>query len=437
MMFDSATLLQQIRDRVSPGQEVMQAAALAIGDAQMSDAQVGAFAMAIYFNGLDPADKVALTMGMRDSGDVLQWDLPGPATDKHSTGGVGDCVSLVLAPVLAACGAYVPMVSGRGLGHTGGTLDKLEAIPGYQTAQSEADFKALVRANGAAIVAATGQIAPADKRLYAIRDVTGTVESIDLITASILSKKLAAGLETLVLDVKVGSGAFMKDLPAAQALARSLVETANGAGCATHALITDMNAPCVPSIGNGVEVAQVMRCLAGESPGILRELVVELAAEGLVLAGLATDLAEGQAQAIASLSAGTATEAFARMVAAQGGPADFVENWQEYLPKAPVSVPVPAPHAGFVETLDGRALGRAVVHLGGGRLREDDVLDLSVGLDEVVSIGAQVEKGEPLAIVHARNAEEGARAVKAVQSAVTLGDACPAKPTLIVERVTL
>lgn len=292
--------------------------------------------MAALLNGMSDAEKVGLTLAMRDSGDVLHWDAPAPAIDKHSTGGIGDCVSLLLAPALAALGGFVPMVSGRGLGHTGGTLDKLEAIPGLKTEVSEEKFRAIVRQTGFAIVSATGAIAPADKRLYGVRDVTGTVESIDLITASILSKKLAAGLEALVLDVKCGSGAFMQTREDARALAESLVTVANGAGCKTSALISDMSQPLCPSMGNALEVMAVMEAMtSGEVDNMLCDLTCDLGGELMVLAGMAEDADQAAIAMRGVLQNGAAAERFGAMVSAMGGPHDFVDNWRDRLPSAP------------------------------------------------------------------------------------------------------
>ncbi|MEO0390632.1 MAG: thymidine phosphorylase, partial [Pseudomonadota bacterium] len=319
-------IIARLRQRQSPGRDALAWFAQALADGQVSDAQAGAFAMAVCLNGLGDVGRVALTMAMRDSGRVLDWDLPGPVLDKHSTGGVGDCVSLVLAPALAACGAYVPMISGRGLGHTGGTLDKLEAIPGVSVRLPQDRFADVVRQAGCAIVGATADIAPADKRLYAIRDVTATVESLDLITASILSKKLAAGLEGLVLDVKTGSGAFMKDIGAAQELAQALVRTSNAAECKTSALITDMSQPLVPSMGNALEVAEVMRVLrSGRAQGSLVEICAALGGLLLSGAGLAQDVQDGADQISAAIRSGQAAERFGKMIAAQGGPLGFVD----------------------------------------------------------------------------------------------------------------
>ncbi|MDR3376337.1 MAG: thymidine phosphorylase, partial [Ancalomicrobiaceae bacterium] len=301
----------------------------------VTEGQVAAFAMAVYFRGMELTERVALTKAMRDSGTVLHWDLPGPALDKHSSGGVGDNVSLMLAPMVAACGGFVPMISGRGLGHTGGTLDKLDSVPGYRTQPDNALFARVVREVGCAVIGQTADLAPADKRVYAIRDVTGTVESIDLITASILSKKLAAGLDGLVLDVKCGNGAFMASLDDATDLASSLVTVANGAGLMTHALITDMNEPLAPCAGNAIEVANAVAFLTRKARfPRLERITVELAAEMLLIGGLAANREAARAKLVASLDDGRAAEIFARMVAALGGPADFVERSADYLPRA-------------------------------------------------------------------------------------------------------
>jgi thymidine phosphorylase len=429
---DARTVIEAVRDRrpVPEGGIAWFAAGLA--DGTVTDAQAGAFAMAALLNGLGEAGRVALTRAMRDSGDVLAWpDAPCPVVDKHSTGGVGDSISLILAPALAACGVWVPMVSGRGLGHTGGTLDKLEAIPGYAVAQDEARLRAILRDVGCAIVGATGRIAPADRRLYAIRDVTGTVESIDLITASILSKKLAAGLQALVLDVKVGSGAFLAAREAARALADSLVDTANGAGCRTAALITDMDRPLAACAGNALEVAEVMGVLTGSAPHPrLHDLTVALGGEVLALAGIDGGM-ERVAEAIAS---GAAAERFGRMVAALGGPTDFVERWAAHLPAAPVQRDVFPATPGTIARIDTRAVGLAVVALGGGRRREGDRVDPAVGFSHLAAPGDAVGPGAPIARVHA--ASEGAAdvAAAALRAAVTLG-APPPPAALVQERI--
>ncbi len=419
---DARTIIAKIRRQDTPSADELHWFANGLASGAVSDAQAGAFAMAACLNGLGPEGRVALTAGMRDSGDVLKWALDGKIVDKHSTGGVGDCVSLILAPMLAACGVFVPMVSGRGLGHTGGTLDKLEAIPGLSTEVSAARFRRIVGDVGCAIVSATGSIAPADKRLYAVRDVTSTVESIDLITASILSKKLAAGLDALVLDVKVGSGAFMKTPDEAMALATALVQTANGAGCKTSALVTDMSQPLAPSLGNALEVATCMQVLSGQS-GVaprLRTLAIALGAEVLVQAGWNAALARKRLEA--SLADGTALDRFARMCAALGGPPDMAEDWRTHLPSAPVVGDVTAPESGYVTSIDGEALGNVVVRLGGGRQVESDIIDPAVGLDDVIGIGEKVSEKQPLATIHAKDEDSAEAAALAVRQAIVIGD---------------
>ncbi|MBO9400174.1 thymidine phosphorylase [Shimia sp. R9_3] len=431
---DARAIIAHLRRGETPSREELAWFAKGLADGTVSDAQAGAFAMGVCLRGLSEEGRVALTLAMRDSGDRMAWDLPGPVLDKHSTGGVGDCVSLVLAPALAACGAYVPMISGRGLGHTGGTLDKMEAIPGLYTCLTEERFKEVVADVGCAIVSATAEIAPADKRLYAIRDVTATVESLDLITASILSKKLAAGLEGLVLDVKVGSGAFMKFVEDAQALADSLVSTANLAGCPTSAVISDMNQPLAASLGNALEVAECMKVLCGQSGGPLAELSVSLGGVLLANAGLAADAEEGVARMLGALSSGKAAEIFGRMVAAMGGPMRFTEEWQRFLPEAPIIREIVAPHAGVVQAIDGEALGLAVVGLGGGRQVESDVIDPAVGLSDVVRLGETVQAGQPLLRLHAAREDAAAVAEAAVRKAIVIGEGMPDIPPLIHER---
>ena len=433
---DARGIIASIRDRRGLPAESAAWFAGGLASGTVTDAQAGAFAMAVLLNRLSDEERVAWTLAMRDSGGVLKWELPGPVVDKHSTGGIGDSTSILLAPALAACGAYVPMISGRGLGHTGGTLDKLEAIPGYRCDVPVEELRRLVAEVGCAIVGASTDVAPADRRLYAIRDVTGTVESIDLITASILSKKLAAGLEALILDVKVGSGAFMKSMEDARALAHALVETANGAGCRTAALITDMDQPLASSAGNALEVIEAMETMTGVAVSQkLWDVTVALGAEALVLAGLAGDAIEGADAVEEALESGRAAECFGRMVAALGGPSDFVEHYPDRLPAAHLVRDVMADRAGFVTRVDGEALGLAVVRLGGGRLRDGDRINPSVGLSEIMPLGEPVEKGEAIARVHAASAEDAERAVAAVRAAIRIGEEEPDEPRLIHEMV--
>ncbi|WP_375569584.1 thymidine phosphorylase [Seohaeicola saemankumensis] len=433
---DARRIITRLRDRMPLTRDELDWFARGLADGTVSDAQAGAFAMAALLNGLGDEGRVALTLAMRDSGHVLGWDLDRPVLDKHSTGGVGDCVSLILAPALVACGACVPMISGRGLGHTGGTLDKMEAIPGLRTDLDEGRLRAVVAQAGCAIVSASSAIAPADRRLYAIRDVTGTVESLDLITASILSKKLAAGLDGLVLDVKTGSGAFMTTPDAAKALAQALVETANAAGCPTTALITDMNQPLAPDLGNALEVASAMRVLTGQAAGRLLDVSVALGGAVLAGAGLAAD-ADTSAQTIrASIADGRAAEVFGRMVAAQGGPTRLVQDWARFLPEANVIREVKAQRSGYVAAMDGHALGLCVVELGGGRQVESDRVDPAVGLSDMVELGVWVEAGQPLARIHAGRPEAAQNAMTQVLGAVTIADDAPALPLLIHDRVS-
>ncbi|MDO6458209.1 thymidine phosphorylase [Celeribacter halophilus] len=435
---DARQIIEKLRDKrpLEPAELNVFAQGLASG--AVTDAQAGAFAMAALLNGMSDPDRVALTLAMRDSGDVMRWDLPAPAIDKHSTGGVGDCVSLLLAPALAAMGACVPMVSGRGLGHTGGTLDKLESIPGLKTEVSDARFREIVERVGCAIVSASGSIAPADKRLYAIRDVTGTVESIDLITASILSKKLAAGLEALVLDVKCGSGAFMTSVEDARALAQSLVTTANGAGCKTSVLITDMNQPLCPSLGNALEIMTVMEAMTtGEVDNILCDVTCALGGELLVLAGLAEDVERATWAVRDTLTDGSAAERFGQMISELGGPADFVDHWRDRLPSAPVVRDVMAGQSGYVCGMDGHALGMAVVHLGGGRLKGGEKIDPAVGLSNCCMIGEYLDADSLVATIHAKTAEDADKAEAAIRAAIRLGETAPDEPPLIYEKVTV
>ena len=402
----------------------------------VTEGQVAAFAMATFFRGMTIDERVALTLAMRDSGTVLDWsDLPGPALDKHSTGGIGDTVSLMLAPAVAACGGFVPMISGRGLGHTGGTLDKLDTVPGYRTQPDNDLFRKVVREVGCAVIGQTADLAPADKRVYAIRDVTGTVESIDLITASILSKKLAAGLTGLVLDVKTGSGAFMATLDESRALAESLVSVANGAGLPTIGLITDMNEPLGTAAGNALEVELAVDFLTGKRiDPRMWEVTVALASEMLVIGDLRPDVAEARVAIEEAFTSGKAAEIFGRMVTALGGPADFVEKADTYLAKAPVVRPVMPPAAGTVAAIDARAIGVAVVGLGGGRTRPQDAIDPAVGFSGLAGLRDDVGSDRPLGFVHAASSTAAAAAAAALVAAYTLGDR-PERGPAVIERL--
>ena len=409
-------------------------------DGSVGDGQAAALAMAIYFQGMDTAERVALTRAMSQSGSTMTWDradLHGPVVDKHSTGGVGDKVSLMLAPLVAACGAHVPMISGRGLGHTGGTFDKLESIPGYATRPDNDLFHKVVAEVGCAIIGQTTNLAPADGRLYAIRDVTATVESIPLITASILSKKLAAGLDGLVMDVTFGNGAFMSELGRAEELARSIVDVAGDAGLKTTALLTDMNQVLGRTAGNALEVRETIDWLTGAADDPrLTEVVLALGAEMLLLVGLAADLEVATKTLVAARAEGRAAERFQQMVAALGGPNDLIEHPDAYLPDATVTMRVDPGRSGYVQSIDTRAVGLAVVALGGGRMRVNDPIDHTVGLSDVVGLGEAVDHERPLAIVHARNESDAAIAADAVRAACSIDDSQPTVGPVVATRIT-
>ena len=405
----------------------------------VTEGQAAAFAMAVFFKGMTTAECASLTKAMMRSGEVLDWsgqDLGGPILDKHSTGGVGDNVSLMLAPMLAACGAYVPMISGRGLGHTGGTLDKLESIAGYTAQPDAALFARTVREVGCAIIGQTAELAPADKRLYGIRDVTATVESIPLITASILSKKLAAGLQGLVMDVKTGSGAFMPTLNGARDLAESLARVATAAGLPTVSLITDMNEPLASCAGNAIEVLHAIDHLTGRKvePRV-QEVTLSLGEELLVLGGLFANRALARAALAKSLTSGAAAERFARMVKALGGSGDLLERPQAHLALVP-GVPVFADGVGYVSAIETRALGLVVVALGGGRSRPQDPVDHGVGLGALLPIGAAVDHSTPLALVHARTTGQAEMAMQAVRAAYRISEAPMPKLAVVQARIS-
>jgi thymidine phosphorylase len=408
-------------------------------DGSWSEGQAAAMAMAMFLKGMSKQETIDLTQAMTRSGLMMDWtraDLPGPILDKHSTGGVGDKVSLMLAPIVAACGGYVPMISGRGLGHTGGTLDKLASIPGYQSTPDTQRLRRALKGAGCVIMGQTAELAPADRRLYAIRDVTATVESVALITASILSKKLAAGLQGLVMDVKTGNGAFAASFAMADELASSLVQVANGAGLPTRALITDMNQVLGDSCGNAVEVSEALAFLQGQrrEPRLL-EITRMLSAELLVMGRLATDPTDALKRVDTALSSGRAMEHFARMVMELGGPKDFVERSSHYLPCAPVQQPVKATHSGWVSAMATRDIGLLVIALGGGRRQASDAVDLRVGFTQFVQLGQRVEVGDVLAMVHAAD-ESTAQAVgQALVPLIQISDSMPVIAPILIKRL--
>ncbi len=405
-----------------------------LADESLPAEQVSALAMAIFLNGMSFAEAGQLTLAMAGSGTVLDWSgagLDGPVVDKHSTGGVGDKVSFLLAPLAAACGCYVPMISGRGLGHTGGTTDKIESIPGYQSMPDFELFRRVVKSAGCAIIGQTAELAPADRRFYAVRDVTGTVESVPLITASILSKKIAAGLEALVMDVKVGSGAFMETGERARELAHSIIRTAASAGLKTHALITDMNEVLGRSAGNAVEIRESMRYLRNEErEPRLDAVVLGLTAEMLVAGGVCDDRDEARNRCEQALTSGAAAEVFGRMCAELGGPGDFVERFDTILPVASVVRPIFAD--GRLATVNTRGVGNAIIELGGGRRKVGEALDLATGFTEFASIGQQLGKDRPLAVVHAATEAAADQAERNLLAACQFtGDKLAERPVIV------
>ncbi len=409
-----------------------------LADESLPAEQVSALAMAIFLNSMSFDEAGKLTLAMANSGEVLDWSaagLDGPVVDKHSTGGVGDKVSFLLAPIAAACGCYVPMISGRGLGHTGGTTDKAESIPGYNATPDFGLFRKAVREVGCAIIGQTAGLAPADRRFYSIRDVTGTVESVPLITASILSKKIAAGLDGLVMDVKVGSGAFMESTERARELADSILGTAAKADLRTHAIITDMNEVLGTTAGNALEIAESMRYLRNETrDSRLDDVTLALTAEMLVVGGIETDRDEARRLCDDAVTSGRAAEVFGRMVAAMGGPSDFVEKYDSHLAKAPVVRSVDG--TGFVASVNTRAIGNAIIELGGGRRQVGEALDLSVGFSHIARVGTELDDDTPLAVVHAASDADAERAEQSLRDACVLGDSPPATRPVICEILT-
>lgn len=402
-----------------------------IAQGQVSDAQIAAFTMAVCVRNMSMAEQTALTLAMRDTGHCLKWSgLDGPVLDKHSTGGVGDLVSLVMAPILAACGAYIPMITGQGLGHTGGTLDKLESIPGFDTHPSEHLFRETVGEAGFAMTGQGAGLAPADGRMYAVRDVTATVDSKPLIVASILSKKLAEGLDGLVLDIKTGNGAFMRERNQARDLASNLIKVSTMAGLPCRALITDMNQPLARSAGNALEVMEAVDFLKGEyRQPRLEEVVFSLSSEMLVLGGLAKKQKSARLLLEKAIDSGAAAERFARMIRMQGGPSDLLEQPAKYLAPAPVVRPLPARLKGGIEYMDTQAIGLAIVSLGGGRKSTDDIIDHRVGLSDFCLVGDTVEEGDPLLMIHAADETSWQIAAQALSEAIIIGrnmDALPA-----------
>ena len=406
-----------------------------IANGSVSESHIAAFCMAVIFKGMSVEETFSLTDQMVKSGDKLNWkDLDGPVVDKHSTGGVGDKVSLMLAPIVASCGIYNPMISGRGLGHTGGTLDKLESIPEYNTTPDNSLFHSVVKNVGCAIIGQTANLAPADKVIYGVRDVTATVESVPLITASILSKKVAAGLDGLVMDIKTGNGAFAENLDFARNVGNSIIQVAKQFGMKTSAMITDMNQPLGDTIGNALEIKEVIDYLTDvRQESRLHEVVLALAAEMLVVAGLVDSTDEGIQKAKDVLDNGHAAETFEKMVSELGGLNDILKNSDSHFKSASVVKPIPASQSGYVSEIDTRAVGLAVVELGGGRKKASDSIDHSVGFTHVLGLGEKVEAGQALGYVHAQNEDQANLSIQLVNDAYSISDSSFLQTPTIIE----
>ncbi len=411
-----------------------------LADSSIPAEQISALAMAMFLQGMSFEESGRLTLGMANSGSVIDWTadaFDGPVVDKHSTGGVGDKVSFLLAPIAAACGCYVPMISGRGLGHTGGTVDKIECIPGYQSMPDFELFRKVVKSVGCAVIGQTSEFAPADKRLYAIRDVTATVDSVPLITASILAKKIAGGLDGLVMDVKVGSGAFMPTVERATELAKSIIGTAAVAGLKTHAILTDMNEVLGDTAGNAVEIVESIRYLKDEyRESRLDQVTLSLCSEMLVLAGVESDRDTAMRRVGEAVSSGRAAEKFDQMVAGLGGPSDFINNYEKYWPVAPIIQPVYPLSSGVLSSVDAIQIGNAIIALGGGRRVMGDTLDLAVGLTEIAHIGDTVDKARPLAVIHAASDEQAQAAAELIRNACGVSETCETNNPVIYEIFT-
>ncbi len=425
-MFIPQEFIRKKRDNKPLNKEEIEEFIKGVSDGSVANEHISAFAMAVFFNGMSLDEKTNLTLAMKNSGNTLSWNLHGPIVDKHSTGGIGDVVSLMLGSMLAVCGLYIPMISGRGLGHTGGTLDKLESIPGYDVFPNDELFKKVVKECGVAIIGQTSSLAPADKRIYSIRDVTATVESVPMISASILSKKLAEGLDTLVMDVKVGSGAFMPTYDLSRELAQSIVEIANNAGVKTEAILTDMNQCLAYSAGNAIEIKEAVEYLQNRRKNPRLHIVnMELCISALLNSGVVSSREKANTMLEDSLSSGKALEVFAKMVSMLGGPNDFCENHDKYLSKANIIRPIFAQSKGFVESMDAIAIGMSVVGLGGGRIRPEDKIDHSVGLENIINLAQKVDEKTPIAIIHAKDENSFAEAEKRVLDAIKIGDNIP------------
>ncbi|NQZ11035.1 MAG: thymidine phosphorylase [Algicola sp.] len=431
-------IIRKKRDQIELSKAEIEAFVDGLTNKTFTDAQASAMAMAIYLNGMSTDEIVNLTTAMMNSGTVMNWEgaVDGPVVDKHSTGGVGDKVTLMLAPMVAACGGYVPSITGRGLGHTGGTVDKLESVKGINMQPDLVKLKNLVCELGTAIISQTSELAPADGRLYSLRDVTSTVESIPLITASILSKKLAEGLDALVMDVKVGTGAMMSNIDDARELARSIVDVGKGAGMKTEALITDMNQVLGHTAGNALEIIETLDYLSGKQrEARLHEVVMALGARMLLTTGLAKDEAEAKTKLEKGLSSGRAAKIFADMVVKLGGPADLFDNPGKYLAKAKIILSIQAPKSGYLSKMDARAVGMMIVSIGGGRIDHNSAVNPAVGLTEVLPLGSYVEEGQPLAMLHIDDESLLDGAIQEYLDAIVIADVAPVATPVVLELI--
>jgi len=432
-------VIRKKRDGLSLSREEIEFFIAGITNGRVADYQVSALLMAIYLNGMNDAEQQALTEAMLNSGNILDFtDIPKPKADKHSTGGVGDKTSIIIAPLVAACGVCVPMISGRGLGHTGGTLDKLESIPGYSVNLSATEFKQVLDQVGYAMAGQTAELAPADKKMYALRDATSTVESIPLIVASIISKKGAAGLDAMIIDVKVGNGAFMREESRAEALAHALVSTGNSCGIKTRALLTDMNQPLGGMVGNSLEILECINLLRGEAKEAARpvlDLSMELCAHMLVLANVDQTIEAAHERLDEVLKSGKALECLQKNVAAQGGDPRVCDAPQDFLPLVSETVKVESPRSGFITRVDTTEIGHAIAAIGGGRVRIEDTVDPTVGFTSELKLGDQVRAGDAIGVVYCGDSDAAAEAARRIQAAYEIGDAPMQLPQLVKEIV--
>ena len=432
-------VIRKKRDGLSLSREEIDFFIAGVTNGRIADYQVSALLMAIYLNGMNEAEQQALTEAMLNSGNILDFtDIPKPKADKHSTGGVGDKTSIIIAPLVAACGVCVPMISGRGLGHTGGTLDKLESIPGYRVALSATEFKKVLDEVGYAMAGQTAELAPADKKMYALRDATATVEAIPLIVASIISKKGAAGLDAMIIDVKVGNGAFMRDEARAEALAHALVSTGNSCGIKTRALLTDMNQPLGGAVGNSLEVLECIQILRGEANEAARpvlDLSMELCAHMLVLANVDQTLEAAHERLDGVLQSGKALECLQSNVAAQGGDPRVCDAPRDFLPLVSETVKVESPRSGFITKVDTTEIGHAIAAIGGGRVRIEDTVDPTVGFTSELKLGDEVRAGEAIGVVYCADSSAAAEAARRIQAAYEIGDTATQFPQLVKEIV--